>query len=212
MASFRRRVCAIRTIMPLMLFYCSVSSCYCLVLYAGCGCLFMSVFHAAGLRTKHKGNTLAPPEHRKDISAALVMFALSQGFEFARLMPSDLLSPGSCRRLSVVGTDKYANAVEKAQLRTGFSRDGCHTCGMLSSATDSWLFHIACCYRRNVASPLGIISQRHRKLTKQFSGYRLEGRFCPSFPCSSVPNQTTLMDGHLQVEARGKCMQITSLL
>lgn len=70
------------------------------------------------------------PQQVLDVTAALLMFSLSQGFEFARLLPSDLLTPGSCRRLSVQGTQGYASATKRGLLETGFGRDGCHSCGM----------------------------------------------------------------------------------
>lgn len=85
----------------------------------------------AGLMTIHRG--ILPPQQQWDIGCALIMFALSQGFQYARVLPSDLLTPGSCRRQSVAGNEKYATKGQRDVLGAVFSRDGCHSCGMAPS-------------------------------------------------------------------------------
>jgi hypothetical protein len=81
------------------------------------------------LRTTNKAIAMPTPQQGEDIGLAMVMFTLSQGFQFARLLPSDLLTPGSCRKQFVDATTSYATKVERAHLFRAFARDGCHSCG-----------------------------------------------------------------------------------
>lgn len=87
----------------------------------------------AGMRAADKGSLQPTAQQKVDICYGIVLFALSQGFQFARVLPSDLLTPGSCRRLFVDATPNYATKAERAHLSRAFARDGCHSCGMYTS-------------------------------------------------------------------------------
>ena len=70
----------------------------------------------------------------KDVIVGLALFwGLTWGKGVARIMPSDLRWPGSCRAGSVPAPQgvKYANAAQKAAVAQIFKRSGCHSCGAL---------------------------------------------------------------------------------
>lgn len=91
------------------------------------------VLLSAGIR-KNSGNKIQLTAQQKtDVGSAFTMYVLCQGFQFARLLPSDLLTPGSCRRGFLDGTTSYAKAGERTELKGAFRQDGCHTCGVYPS-------------------------------------------------------------------------------
>jgi hypothetical protein len=89
----------------------------------------------AGIRRARTGSQTL---RYQDICWAAVLYSFSQGLQFARVLPSDLCSPGACRSDSLEATIKYASKGERSALDTIFRRSGCHSCGVqLASLIDS---------------------------------------------------------------------------